>query len=76
MKWESEDLSNHFKGCMENVFDKSKGRLRRSEIKLICYLFLFDTIYLFVSVPQITSTPTNFIFLLKVAIYRHRLTVF
>lgn len=32
MKWESEDLSNHFKGCMENVFDKSKGRLRRSEI--------------------------------------------
>ena len=59
MKWESEDLSNHFKGCMENVFDKSKGRLRRSEIKLICYLFLFDTIYLFVSVPQITSTPTK-----------------
>ena len=59
MKWESEDLSNHFKGCMENVFDKSKGRLRRSEIKLICYLFLFDTIYLFVSVPQITSTQQN-----------------
>lgn len=50
MKWEFEDLFNYFKGCMENVFDKSKGRFRRFEIKLICYLFFFDIIYLFVSV--------------------------
>ena len=38
---------------------KVRVGLEDLKLLLICYLFLFDTIYLFVSVPQITSTPTK-----------------
>ena len=35
MKWESEDLSNHFKGCMENVrFSLINVRVGIEDLKL------------------------------------------